>query len=120
LTFVQVWPSVDFMKTNGKTLEPLAQAALLALYELGSAERAAHIGNVAARLGVSHAEATRALWALDGAGLVWAERCRLTIAGLGLAVRLTRQVSLARSSAKFCSRAEPRASTPERVRSRAA
>jgi Mn-dependent DtxR family transcriptional regulator len=100
------------MKTNGKTLEPLAQAALLAVYELGAAERAAHIGNIAARLGVSHTEATRALWVLDVAGLAWAERCRLTIPGLALALRLmlrargsgrfnSTQVSLRRGSAQL-------------------
>ena len=87
------------MKTNGKTLEPLAHAALLAVYELGSADRAAHLGSIAARLGVSHAEATRVLWALDSAGLLWAERCRLTIAGLGLAVRLANQRMRARRRA---------------------
>jgi Mn-dependent DtxR family transcriptional regulator len=87
------------MTTNSKTLEPVAEAALLAMYELGSAERSAHLGNVAARLGVSLSEATRALWMLDAAGLIWAERCRLTIAGLSLAVRLWSQRARAKRNA---------------------
>jgi Mn-dependent DtxR family transcriptional regulator len=90
---------LDLMTTNAKTLEPLAEAALLAMYELGSAERSAHLGNVAAQLGVSLSEATRVLWLLDGAGLVWAERCRLTVAGLALAVRLGSQRVRARRRA---------------------
>jgi Mn-dependent DtxR family transcriptional regulator len=76
------------MKTNAKTLEPLAEAALLAVYELGSAERSAHVINVAAQLDVSAVEAMRALELLDASGLLWLERCRLTIPGLALAVRI--------------------------------
>lgn len=87
------------MKTNANNLEPLAQSTLLAVYELGSAERPAHAGNVASKLGVSHAEATRLLWTLDRAGLVWAERCRLTLPGLALAVQLWSQRARARRRA---------------------
>jgi Mn-dependent DtxR family transcriptional regulator len=87
------------MKTDANTLEPLAQFALLAVYELGSAERPAHAGSVASRIGVSLADATRVLWELDRAGLLWAERCRLTMPGLALAVRLWSQRARARRRA---------------------
>jgi Mn-dependent DtxR family transcriptional regulator len=89
----------DLMKTNANTLEPLAQSALLAVYELGSAERPAHVSDVARQLAVSHTEATRLLYGLDRAGLLWAERCRLTMPGLALAVRLWSQRARARRSA---------------------
>jgi Mn-dependent DtxR family transcriptional regulator len=79
------------MNTKANTLEPLAQSALVAVYELGAEERSAQVPNVAARLSVSHQEATRLLWALDAAGLLRAERCRLTMTGLALAVRLWSQ-----------------------------
>jgi Mn-dependent DtxR family transcriptional regulator len=79
------------MNTKANTLEPLAQSALVAVYELGAEERPAHVPNLAARLGVSQQEATRLLWTLDGAGLLRAERCRLTMTGLALAVRLSSQ-----------------------------
>lgn len=87
------------MKTKAKKLESQAEAALLAVYELGSAERPAHVLNVAARLGVSTAEATRALWALDVAGLLWLERCRLTMPGLALAARVASQRTRAKRRA---------------------
>jgi len=76
------------MKPKASKLEPLAQSALVAVYELGAGDHLAHVVNVAAQLGVSQQEATRLLWALDRAGLLWAERCRLTMPGLALAVRL--------------------------------
>lgn len=77
------------MNTKANTLHPLAQSALVAVYELGAQERPAHVSNVAARLGVSHQGATRLLWALDGAGLLRAELCRLTMAGLAMAACLS-------------------------------
>ena len=79
------------MEPKANTLEPLAQLALVAVYELGASDGLAHVGNVATQLGISPAEAMRLLWSLDSAGLLWAERCRLTMPGLALAVRLWSQ-----------------------------
>lgn len=78
--------------TNMKlVLSPTARAALVALYELGSDDRPADAGRVARRLGISPSAAARALLELDGLGLVWAERCRLTMQGLAKASRLSAQ-----------------------------
>lgn len=86
------------MKTHSQPLEPVAQSALLAVYELASQERLAHLGNVASHMGVSRAEAARALALLDDLGLLWAERCRLSMRGLALAVRVWSQRARARRS----------------------
>jgi Mn-dependent DtxR family transcriptional regulator len=96
------------MKANLNRLEPLAQSALLAVHEFAASDRAAHVGNVAARLGISLNEATRLLWALDAAGLIWAERCRLSMAGLSLAVQLAAQSRTTRRLAPTPNRAAPR------------
>jgi Mn-dependent DtxR family transcriptional regulator len=65
-----------------------ARRTLLAVYELSALDRPVHPGAVARLLGVSVGSATRSLRSLDARGLVWAERCRLTMRGLGTAARL--------------------------------
>jgi Mn-dependent DtxR family transcriptional regulator len=65
-----------------------ARRTLLALYELAALDRPVHPTVLALRLGVSTGHASRALRALDARGLVWAERCRLTMRGLVTAARL--------------------------------
>jgi len=87
------------MKTQRKTLEPLAQSALLVVYELASHEQPAHVGSVAAELGISRTEAAALLRTLEAAGLLWAERCRLSMQGLAVAIRLWSQRARARRRA---------------------
>lgn len=86
----------------GSRVEPHAstlRGALLAVYELHSRDRPADAGSVARQLGVSPCEAAHALLALDAKGLLWAERCRLTMAGLSMAARLSAQRNSARRRA---------------------
>jgi hypothetical protein len=81
-----------------------ARRTLLALYELAAQDgstpagpgqsrlrRSAHIDpvGVAQRLGASPRGVLRSLQALEARGLVWAERCRLTLHGLATAARLS-------------------------------
>jgi DNA-binding MarR family transcriptional regulator len=79
-----------------------ARRTLLALYELAAQDRrtpatrldARQVGCIdppalARRLGLSPASVLRNLQTLDARGLVWAERCRLTLRGLASAARLS-------------------------------
>lgn len=86
-----------------------ARRTLLALYELTApdrstpsgpaslARRAARVAPpaLARRLGVSTGAVLHELQALDARGLVWAARCRLTLAGLATAARLSALRALA-------------------------
>jgi Mn-dependent DtxR family transcriptional regulator len=60
--------------------------ALHVLYNLARNDEQADLAHLAERLSVSCVEADRALAALEQAGLVDAERVRLTLAGLVIAV----------------------------------
>lgn len=62
--------------------------ALFALFDLAREDRPAHIGNVAARLGVERRDLARALKQLERKGLCDAARCRLTMSGLLAATTL--------------------------------
>ncbi len=81
--------SRGFAGNAGRGLPAVLRSALVAVYELHSRDRPADAGRVARLLGISPSEAARALLALDDRGLLWAERCRLTMAGLSVAARLS-------------------------------
>jgi|RhiMetdeSRZDD1v2_1073273.scaffolds.fasta_scaffold2061521_2 hypothetical protein len=59
------------------------------LYTLAAEDRAADLGIVAGMLGLSCVETDRLLMRLECAGLVDAERVRLTLVGLALAVNIS-------------------------------
>ena len=64
-----------------------AQRNLLrALYEMASEDRAADLPSLAGRLGISCTKTIGLLDGLERAGLVDAERVRLTLVGLSIAV----------------------------------
>jgi DNA-binding MarR family transcriptional regulator len=65
-----------------------ARRTLLALYELGALDQPAQPGALARLLGMPPRDVVRSLRVLDARGLVWAERCRLTLHGLSMAARL--------------------------------
>jgi Mn-dependent DtxR family transcriptional regulator len=65
-------------------------AALVALFELGENDRPADLALVAAALGTTCARADALLARLERRGLVDAERVRLTLPGLALAVAAAR------------------------------
>ena len=67
----------------------LTQKALRLLYTLAADDRAADLGIVADMLGLSCVETDRLLMELERAGLVDAERVRLTLVGLALAVNIS-------------------------------
>jgi DNA-binding IclR family transcriptional regulator len=69
-------------------LDPLARRVLRALYELAELDCPADAGSVARAVGLSAADATRVLLALDARGLVRAEHVRLTLLGLAHAARV--------------------------------
>ena len=82
-----------------KGLPAVLRGALVAVYQLNARDRPADAGSVARLLGITPSEAARALLLLDGKGLLWAERCRLTMAGLSVAARLSAQRGQARRRA---------------------
>ena len=74
--------------------------ALAVLYQLARQDRPADVSLVAAALGRSCVQADRLLAELDGLGLVDADRARLTMAGLALAVS-ARPAKLRRKLARY-------------------
>jgi Mn-dependent DtxR family transcriptional regulator len=64
------------------------RAVVRELYRLARSDRPADLGLLARRLGLSCVETDRVLGWLEGAGLVDAERVRLTLAGLAIALVL--------------------------------
>jgi Mn-dependent DtxR family transcriptional regulator len=89
-------------------MNPTHSAALKLLYTLAAEDRHANLALVASELNLSCVEADRLLAELDSAGLVDAERVRLTMAGLVVAV----------SAKRSARRSQPR--SPRRSASRAA
>lgn len=74
--------------TETNPIDPFALRVLRVLFELAHHDRPAHAGALAAELGVQRTQAALALVQLDAAGLVSADRARLTMRGLVLAARL--------------------------------
>lgn len=79
--------------TETNPIDSFALRVLRVLYELAHQDRPAHAGALAAELGVPRTRAALALVQLDAAGLVSADRARLTMRGLLLGTRLP-QVTL--------------------------
>jgi hypothetical protein len=71
--------------------QPIHASVLRLLYALGRDDRRADLGLVAGELRLSCVRADRVLEELDRAGLIDAERVRLTLAGLAVAVSLPAQ-----------------------------
>jgi len=69
-------------------LDPFALRVLRVLFELAHQDRPAHAGALSAELGVQRTQAALSLVQLDAAGLVSADKARLTMRGLVLASRL--------------------------------
>lgn len=72
---------------NANALDPLSERVLRALYELAQLDCPAHAGVLGRAVGVRAADLARVLLVLDARGLASAERARLTLAGLAVAVR---------------------------------
>jgi Mn-dependent DtxR family transcriptional regulator len=67
-------------------LNPTHRATLRLMYTLAAEDRHANLALIAAELQLSCVEVDRVLVELDRAGLVDADRVRLTLAGLAFAV----------------------------------
>jgi hypothetical protein len=68
-------------------LDPLARRLVRALYELAELDCPASSGLLARAVGIRPADVARVLLVLDARGLASADRTRLTLLGLALAVR---------------------------------
>jgi len=93
---------------------PTTLRVLRLLFELAQQDVPAHPGTIAAHLGLSTRRVARHLLALDRAGLVTAERSRLTMSGLVLATRLAPV-----AKAEPATRRPSRVPTPRQGRTRA-
>ncbi len=74
---------------NKRTTRDEAIALLSALHDLARANRPADLGVLAGRLGWGVGRAVRVVAHLEQRGLVDRARCRLSLAGLAVAVVLT-------------------------------
>lgn len=86
------------MSKHKSQLEASTQLLLWIMYELSQRGRPLDAGSLARASGLSLRETAQALLSLDDAGLVWAERCKLTMRGLALGAALA---SRAKARARF-------------------
>lgn len=73
---------------NIKDLDSLSRWTLFAMFELSAASQPVSLSSLAHALSTSPVAVRRALSSLEARGLVWPERCTLTLQGLALAAAL--------------------------------